>query len=55
VLGLVCEGLSDAAIAQRLHLSVKTVGHHVSAILDKLEVDSRGEAAAVARRRELIP
>jgi DNA-binding CsgD family transcriptional regulator/tetratricopeptide (TPR) repeat protein len=53
VLGLVCEGLSDAAIAQRLHLSVKTVGHHVSAILTKLEVDSRGEAAAVARRRGL--
>jgi DNA-binding CsgD family transcriptional regulator/tetratricopeptide (TPR) repeat protein len=53
VLELVCEGLSDAAIAQRLHLSIKTVGHHVSAILAKLEVDSRGEAAAVARRRGL--
>jgi DNA-binding CsgD family transcriptional regulator/tetratricopeptide (TPR) repeat protein len=53
VLGLVCEGLSDAAIARRLHVSVKTVGHHVSAILTKLAVDSRGEAAAVARRRGL--
>jgi DNA-binding CsgD family transcriptional regulator/tetratricopeptide (TPR) repeat protein len=53
VLDLLCDGLSDAAIAQRLHLSVKTVGHHVSAILGKLEVDSRGEAAAVARRRQI--
>jgi DNA-binding CsgD family transcriptional regulator len=49
VLSLVTTGLSDADIAARLHLSPKTVGHHVSAILAKLEVTSRGEAAHRAR------
>jgi DNA-binding CsgD family transcriptional regulator/tetratricopeptide (TPR) repeat protein len=54
VLKLVREGLTDAEIAQRLVLSVKTVNHHVAAILAKLGVDNRREAArrypgAVAR------
>jgi DNA-binding CsgD family transcriptional regulator/tetratricopeptide (TPR) repeat protein len=54
VLALVDEGLSDAAIARRLHVAPKTVGHHVSAILGKLGVATRGEAAAAARRRGLL-
>jgi DNA-binding CsgD family transcriptional regulator len=49
VLELVTRGLSDADIAVRLHLSPKTVGHHVSAILAKLGAGSRGEAAHLAR------
>ncbi|MEC3862459.1 LuxR C-terminal-related transcriptional regulator [Mesobacterium sp. TK19101] len=49
VLGLLGEGLSNAAIADRLFVSAKTVDHHVSAILGKLDVASRGEAAALAR------
>jgi DNA-binding CsgD family transcriptional regulator len=48
VLGLVAEGLRNADIAKRLHLSPRTVDHHVSAILRKLDVKSRGEAAVVA-------
>ena len=36
VLDLLDEGLRNAEIAERLHLSEKTVGHHVSAILAKL-------------------
>jgi DNA-binding CsgD family transcriptional regulator len=54
VLALVSEGLRNADIAQRLVVSVKTVDHHVSAVLRKLGVRSRGEAAAVAARLGLI-
>jgi DNA-binding CsgD family transcriptional regulator len=50
VLALLADGLSNADIAARLVISPKTADHHVSAILAKLEVHSRGEAAAVARR-----
>ena len=50
VLGLVAEGLRNADIAERLFLSEKTAGHHVSAILRKLDVRNRGEAAAEAQR-----
>ncbi|MFC0532333.1 ATP-binding protein [Phytohabitans kaempferiae] len=55
VLALLAEGLSDAAIAARLSLSTKTVGHHVSALLGKLAVRSRHEAAAAARRLGVVP
>jgi DNA-binding CsgD family transcriptional regulator/tetratricopeptide (TPR) repeat protein len=50
VLELVAQGLRNADIAERLFLSEKTVGHHVSAILRKLEVRTRGEASAEAAR-----
>jgi ATP/maltotriose-dependent transcriptional regulator MalT len=53
VLALITEGLSNADIAARLTLSAKTVDHHVSAVLAKLGVPSRGLAAAEARRRGL--
>jgi DNA-binding CsgD family transcriptional regulator/tetratricopeptide (TPR) repeat protein len=50
VLALLTEGLPNAAIAERLVVSKKTVDHHVSAILAKLGVSTRGEAAAEASR-----
>jgi DNA-binding CsgD family transcriptional regulator len=54
VLTLVAEGLRNADIAQRLFLSEKTVGHHISAILRKLDVRTRGEASATAVRLGLV-
>jgi DNA-binding CsgD family transcriptional regulator/tetratricopeptide (TPR) repeat protein len=50
VLGLLAEGCRNAEIAGRLFVTEKTVDHHVSAVLEKLQVRSRGEAAAVANR-----
>ena len=54
VLGLVAAGLSNAAVAGELFISAKTVSVHVSSIMAKLGVGSRGEAAAVAHRLRML-
>jgi DNA-binding CsgD family transcriptional regulator len=54
VLRLLSDGLRNATIAQRLYLSPRTVEHHVSAILRKLNAQSRGEAVAAAARLALL-
>ncbi|MEO3829461.1 AAA family ATPase [Actinomadura sp. B10D3] len=54
VLRLVAEGRSNRDIAEELFISVKTASVHVSNILGKLEVTSRGEAAATAHRLGLF-
>ena len=51
VLQLLAEGLTKAQIAERLVVSVRTVDHHVAAVLQKLGVTSRHEA--VERDAEL--
>lgn len=48
VLDLLTGGLSNAEIADRLFIAEKTVSHHVSSVLAKLNVSSRGQAAALA-------
>jgi DNA-binding CsgD family transcriptional regulator/tetratricopeptide (TPR) repeat protein len=54
VLALLADGLSNREIASRLFLSPRTIDHHVSAILQKLETESRAGAAALARQRGLL-
>jgi DNA-binding CsgD family transcriptional regulator/chloramphenicol 3-O-phosphotransferase len=54
VLAQLTEGLRNADIARRLFVSEKTIDHHVSSILAKLGVRSRGEAAAMANRLGLV-
>lgn len=54
VLDLLCQGLSNKAIARRLFLSENTVRGHVQGILSNLNVASRLEAVYEARRRGLV-
>jgi DNA-binding NarL/FixJ family response regulator len=54
VLQLIAEGKSNGEIGAVLFISTKTASVHVSNILAKLAVSSRGEAAALAHRRGLV-
>jgi non-specific serine/threonine protein kinase len=53
VLGLLCQRLTDAEIAERLFVSPYTASKHVSNILSKLGAANRREAAALAVRHRL--
>jgi DNA-binding CsgD family transcriptional regulator len=53
VLGLVCAGRTNREIAAQLFISPKTAALHVSHILAKLDVTTRGEAAALAHQLDL--
>jgi NarL family two-component system response regulator LiaR len=48
VLRLIAKGFNNADIAARLHLSEGTIRNHVSAILEKLSVSDRTQAAVIA-------
>jgi DNA-binding CsgD family transcriptional regulator/tetratricopeptide (TPR) repeat protein len=50
VLALLCAGLRNSEIAERLCRSVRTVDHHVAAAFAKLGVNNRAEATAAAAR-----
>ena len=52
---LLSRALTNARIGARLHISPKTVDHHVSSILGKLGVGSREEAGRLAVRHGLAP
>ena len=54
VVQLLAQGLRNAQIAERLVVSEKTVDHHVSSILRKLDAETRGEASAEAARLGLL-
>ena len=55
VLALVADGRTNRQIAERLFISESTAGVHVSNIIGKLGVATRGEAAAIAFRLRLVP
>jgi DNA-binding NarL/FixJ family response regulator len=54
VLKCLAQGLSNKQIAYQLHLSEKTVKHHMSRILEKLQVNNRVEAALLAQKAEYV-
>ncbi len=55
ILGCLARGLTNGRIGAQLHVSPKTVDHHVSSVLGKLGAASRGEAARIAGERRLLP
>jgi DNA-binding NarL/FixJ family response regulator len=54
VLRLVAQGLANKAIARQLYISPSTVNYHLTAIFNKLVVDTRAQAVAVASRQGLL-
>jgi DNA-binding CsgD family transcriptional regulator len=55
ILLLLAEGLRNSEIAERLSTTPKTVEHHVTAVLAKLQARSRSEAVSIAHTAGLIP
>ena len=55
VLGLVAEGLGNAAIAERLTVGVETVRTHVAGVLRKLGARDRTHAVVIAYTQGLVP
>ena len=53
VLELIAAGESNQEIAQRLHISAKTVSNHISNIFGKLQVADRAQAIVKARQAGL--
>jgi DNA-binding NarL/FixJ family response regulator len=54
VLGLLAAGMGNAALAERLGVSINTVRHHVQSILTKLGVHTKLQAVTAAMREGLI-
>jgi len=55
VLVFLAQGAANKEIAHRLHITERTVKAHVTSIFNKLGVNSRAEAVAVAMRTGLLP
>jgi two-component system, NarL family, response regulator LiaR len=54
ILSLLANGLSNAEIAERMHLAEGTIRNYVSTIFTKLDVSDRTQAAAIAWRHGLV-
>jgi DNA-binding NarL/FixJ family response regulator len=50
IFDLLAQGLPNQAIAQRIFRSERTVEHHVSSLLEKIGVNTRGDVMALAHR-----
>jgi DNA-binding CsgD family transcriptional regulator len=53
VLGLICEGRSDAEMSRILHLSPNTVRNHIASLFRKIGVNRRSAAIIWARERAI--
>ncbi len=54
MLRLIARGYAYREVAKRLHVSVKTVETHVSAVLRKLQLSNRHELTRWASDRRLV-
>ena len=54
VLQLVSQGLSSKMIARQLSIAASTVNYHLATVFNKLSVDTRAQAVAVATQRSLL-
>jgi len=54
VIGLICQGLRNKEISQKLHISLATVSHHLTSIYRKLEVADRTSLVIFAAKQRLV-
>ena len=55
MLGLLADGLTNAAIAERMVVSVHTIRNHIANLSRKLGAHSKLEALSIAVREGLLP
>ncbi|MEM7130915.1 MAG: response regulator transcription factor [Chloroflexota bacterium] len=55
ILRLVAQGLTNAEIGERLYIGERTVGNHISNILNKLHLANRTQAALYALKEGIVP
>lgn len=53
VIGLICEGLRNKEVSDRLHISEATVSHHLTSIFRKLDIEDRVSLVIYAVRKRL--
>ena len=54
VIGLICQGLRNKEITERLHISLATVSHHLTSIYRKLDVSDRTSLVVYAAKRHMV-
>ena len=54
VIDLICQGLRNKEIGQRLNISLPTVSHHLTSIFRKLEVGDRTALVVYSAKRRLV-